>query len=307
MKITATMKKKVHNRRPGKNFVRAFFYTAFALIAFSLNSILCRVALGDETIDAVTFTMVRLTSGALTLTLISLILKGSKAKVGRGNWVSAFFLFAYAICFSIAYLKLTTGTGALILFGSVQMTMIAAALYRGERPVLLEWLGLFLAFGGIIYLVFPGLAAPPFVFSIFMMAAGISWGLYSLRGRGSDDSLADTMGNFNRSVPMILLPFALLVSHIQISQKGLILAGLSGAFASGIGYSVWYAALKFHTATRAAILQLAVPALAGVGGILFLSEIITLRLMLASGLILGGIALAIVGKQLLTRSLQTSR
>ena len=272
-------------------------YTAFALVAFAFNSILCRLALGNETIDAASFTVIRLISGTVTLSLISLLFNSKQTELKRGNWLSAFFLFGYAICFSFAYLKLTTATGALILFGSVQLTMICVALIKGERPQIIEWLGLFLAFGGLIYLVFLGLSAPPILYSFLMMSAGIAWGFYTLRGRESENPLADTTGNFIRTVPMILLAAIPFYSQTQLSQKGIILAILSGAIASGIGYSVWYAVLKHHTATRAAILQLAVPAIAAIGGVIFLAEILSLRLLLASGLILGGIGLAIIGKR----------
>jgi drug/metabolite transporter (DMT)-like permease len=174
--------------------------------------------------------------------------------------------------------------------------MIGAALVKGERPGILEWLGLIFALGGLVYLVFPGLSAPPLLSSALMMFAGISWGFYTLRGRGSRNPLAETTGNFLRSVPMIILVALPLLYRIHLSPKGVVCAVLSGAIASGIGYSVWYAALKYHTATRAAILQLSVPALAAIGGVIFLAEIISVRLLLASGMILGGIALAIFGK-----------
>ncbi|MGC2238475.1 MAG: DMT family transporter [Pyrinomonadaceae bacterium] len=274
--------------------MKILFYTIFALACFALNSILCRLALKTDEIDAASFTLIRLISGAITLLLISLFV--SKTETKRGNWLSAFFLFAYAICFSFAYINLTTATGALILFGSVQATMIIAAIISGERPRILEWIGLFLALGGLIYLVFPGLAAPPLLNSILMASAGIAWGFYTLRGRGSLSALADTTGNFLRAVPMIILVCLPFVSQIHLSQKGIVFAILSGAIASGIGYSVWYAALKFHTATRAAILQLSVPILAAIGGVIFLSEEIALRLILATLLILGGICLAIFGR-----------
>jgi drug/metabolite transporter (DMT)-like permease len=291
---------KIKLRRTKKfrvKLVKIILSTIIALVCFAFNSILCRLALGAEAIDAVSFTTIRLISGAVTLLTISIAVHYKQADLKRGNWLSAFFLFAYAICFSFAYLNLTTATGALILFGSVQLTMICAALMKGERPQLLEWLGLFLAFGGLFYLVFPGLSAPPPVYSMLMMSAGIAWGFYTLRGRGSENPLADTTGNFIRTVPMILLLAIPFFSNIQLSNKGIILAILSGAIASGIGYSVWYAVLKHHTATRAATLQLAVPALAALGGVIFLAENLSLRLILASSLILGGIGLAILGKK----------
>jgi drug/metabolite transporter (DMT)-like permease len=276
--------------------LKIIFYTTFALVAFAFNSILCRLALGTESIDAVSFTTIRLISGAVTLLMISLILN-KKVDVKRGNWTSAFFLFGYAICFSLAYLKLTTATGALILFGSVQLTMIIAALIKGERPNVLEWIGLAFAFAGLVYLMLPSLSAPPFFYSFLMMSAGIAWGFYTLQGKKSENPLADTTGNFIRTIPMILLPAILFLTQIQLSNKGVILAILSGAIASGIGYSVWYAALKYHTATRAAILQLSVPAIAALGGVIFLSESLSVRLLLASSSILGGIGLAIIGRR----------
>lgn len=215
----------------------------------------------------------------------------------RGNWLSAFFLFAYAICFSFAYISLTTGTGALILFGCVQMTMILFTLFKGERPKVLEWLGLLIALGGLVYLVFPGLTAPPLFSSALMAGAGIAWGFYTLRGKGSTNPLSDTTGNFVRSVPMIILASLPFLSQINISSRGILLAVLSGAIASGIGYTVWYAALRHHTATRAAVLQLVVPVIAAVGGVIFLAETSSVRLWIAAALILGGIALAIFGRK----------
>ena len=273
------------------------FYTTFALVCFALNSLLCRLALGAETIDAASFTTIRLISGTATLAVIYYFFDKKRENIIIGNWLSAFFLFAYAICFSFAYINLTTATGALILFGCVQATMIISVLVKGERPKILEWLGLLLALGGLIYLVFPGLTSPPFFSSALMALAGIAWGFYTLRGRGSANPLGETTGNFLRAVPMIILASLPFLSKIHLSQKGIIFAVLSGAIASGIGYSVWYFVLKFHTATRAAILQLSVPALAGLGGVIFLSEIISLRLLSATILILGGIGLAIAGKE----------
>ena len=276
--------------------MKAFFYTSFALIAFAFNSILCRIALGTAAIDAASFTVIRLISGAIVLFIISLF-SGKKETKG-GNWFSAFFLFGYAICFSFAYISLTTATGALILFGSVQTTMIVVALLSGERPKLLEWIGLLFALGGLVYLVFPGLSAPPIFSSVLMMCAGVAWGFYTLRGKRSSNPLADTTGNFVRAVPLILVCSLPFIPQIHLSNKGILLAILSGAIASGLGYSVWYAALKFHTATRAAILQLSVPALAAIGGVAFLAETVSIRLLLATALILGGITLAIFGKKI---------
>ncbi len=277
--------------------MKTFSYTVFALVAFAFNSILCRLALGSEVIDAASFTLVRLISGAVALVAISLFFDKEGLNERRGNWLSAFFLFAYAVCFSFAYINLTTGTGALILFGSVQATMIFVALLKGERPRILEWLGLVFALGGLIYLVFPGLSSPPLLSSVLMVTAGIAWGFYTLRGKVSANPLADTTGNFLRAVPMIVFVALFFLPQIHLSQRGILLAVLSGAIASGIGYAVWYTALKFHTATRAAILQLSVPALAATGGVIFLAETVSLRLLLATILILGGISLAIPGRK----------
>lgn len=271
--------------------------TAFALTAFAFNSILCRMALGRDEIDAASFTAIRLISGAVTLAILLFVFDKKLSVTKQGTWASAFFLFAYAVCFSFAYLRLTTATGALILFGSVQLTMIAVATSRGERPGSLEWLGLIVALGGLLYLVFPGLASPPLTSASLMTAAGIAWGAYTLRGKGSTEPLADTTGNFLRSVPMVAVTTLIFLPNIHLSNRGILLAVLSGAVASGIGYTVWYAALKYHTSTRAAVLQLTVPVIAALGGIMFMSETANLRLLIAASLILGGIAVTIVGRK----------
>ena len=272
--------------------------TGLALVAFAANSVLCRLALGGAAIDAASFTTVRLTSGAVVLLIITASVSKNLPTLGRRvKFMSALLLFLYAAAFSFAYTGLTTGTGALILFGSVQATMLTAALRSGERPHPFEWAGLALALAGLVYLVLPGLAAPPPVSSAFMAVAGISWGLYSLRGRGATDPLADTTGNF-----VLALPLAFAVNLItprgdaHVSTAGVLLAVLSGALASGVGYVVWYAALRGLTATRAATVQLPVPVLAAVGGVLFMSESVSLRLLLAATVILGGVALALFGR-----------
>ncbi|MFN2500885.1 MAG: DMT family transporter [Pyrinomonadaceae bacterium] len=277
--------------------IKVVLYTALALVAFALNSILCRLALRGDEADAVGFTGVRLASGAITLITLSYFLTKRNTGSKRGSWFSAFFLFAYAVCFSFAYLGLTAATGALILFGSVQISMIGIAILRGERPSPFEWLGLAVALSGLIYLVYPGLSAPPLVSSVLMAAAGMSWAGYTLRGRGSSDPLADTTGNFVRSLPMIAAVALAFIPNLHLSERGIVLAALSGAFASGVGYTVWYTALKFHTSTRAAILQLAVPVIAAAGGVLLLDESASVRLGLAGALILGGIALTLIRKQ----------
>lgn len=275
--------------------IKTILYTAFALIAFALNSILCRLALRGEEIDAASFTSIRVLSGALALALLSYIFS-KKNPARKGSWASAFFLFAYAACFSFAYLKLSAGMGALILFGAVQVSMIGVALIRGEKPGALEWVGMLMALGGLIYLVFPGLSAPPMVSAALMAAAGIAWGAYTLRGRGSSDPLADTAGNFLRAVPMAAVVSIAFIPAFHLSNRGIVLAVISGAATSGIGYSIWYAVLKEHTATRAAVLQLSVPVLTAAIGVAFMAEVMSVRLMIAAGMILGGIGLVIKGK-----------
>lgn len=277
--------------------IKIIGYTSFALVAFAFNSILCRMALRTGEADAAGFTAVRLASGAVALIAISYFFAGKGTALRRGNWISAFFLFAYAICFSFAYIGLTAATGALILFSSVQFTMIAVALYRGERPSGLEWIGLLIALGGLVWLLFPSLSSPPLTASLFMSAAGISWGFYTLRGKGSANPLRDTTGNFIRAVPMIVIAAIPFLSQINLSGRGFVLAVLSGAVTSGIGYTVWYAALKHHSATRAAVLQLSVPIITAFVGVLLLSEVMTNRLLIASVFILGGIGLAIFGRR----------
>lgn len=277
--------------------VRTLALTLFALIAFAANSVLTRMALGRASIDASSFATLRVVSGAATLLLVSSLNRGRGVPVFGGSWTSALMLFSYAVPFSFAYLSLSTGTGALILFGMVQVTMILAALGSGERPHAWQWVGLLLAFAGLVYLVFPGLTAPSPIGSLLMAVAGISWGLYSLWGRSATHALADTTGNFARAVPLVFGVSLAARSHVSLSGPGILLAILSGALASGLGYAVWYAALRGLTRTRAATVQLSVPVLAALGGVFFLSENVSLRLMLSAVLILGGVGLAIVTKE----------
>ena len=274
-------------------------WTGCALVAFAANSVLCRLALGGGAlIDAASFTTIRLAAGACVLLLITVAFNKNSLSLSQAKPVSALLLFLYAAAFSFAYTKLSAGTGALVLFGSVQATMLLAALRSGERPHPSEWAGFALALGGLVYLVFPGLSAPPLVSSIFMVVAGISWGLYSLRGRGGSDPLADTTGNFVLALPLAvaLNLITSLSAAVHVSQRGVWLAVLSGALASGVGYVVWYAALRGLTAVRAATVQLAVPVLAAAGGVLLISEGITPRLLLAACVILGGVGLALSGR-----------
>ena len=267
--------------------------TALALIAFAGNSILCRLALGESAIDPASYTAVRLGSGALTLWLISYLSNTrQEPALVRGSWTGAGLLFLYAIAFSFAYVSLRAGTGALILFAAVQFTMMAAGLRSGERPGVGEWLGWSLAVAGMIYLVLPGVAAPPFGGSFLMAAAGVAWGFYSLLGRGLGNPIQTTAGNFLRTVPLALVTVLILSPSLTLSPLGLFWAGLSGAITSGLGYVIWYAALPRLTATRAATVQLAVPVIAAMGGVLFLAEEVTVRLLFSATAILGGIGLA---------------
>lgn len=208
-------------------------------------------------------------------------------------------LFLYAICFSYAYITLDTGTGALILFGSVQLSMILITLFKGTRLHATEWAGVLISFSGFVYLILPGISTPSLSGFILMTTAGIAWGIYTLVGRGSTNPLADTAQNFLRTLPFIIIIsiIAIFTNHdIQLSQKGIALAILSGAVASGIGYTIWYMALGGLTATQAAVVQLLVPVIAAAGGVIFVSEVITLRLAFSSVMILGGIFLVVVGR-----------
>jgi drug/metabolite transporter (DMT)-like permease len=280
-------------------------WTGLALVAFAANSVLCRLALGRAAIDAASFSTIRLAAGACMLLFITAAVSKKSPPWHRGNAVSALLLFLYAAAFSFAYNGLGAGVGALILFGSVQATMIFFALRSGERPHVLEWSGLALALAGLAYLVFPGLSAPPLLSSTFMAVAGVSWGLYSLRGRGATRPLDETTKNFVLALPLACVINLLMMRDAHVSRPGIILAIVSGALASGVGYVVWYAALRGLTATRAATVQLAVPVLAAAGGVIFLSERISLRLLLAACVILGGVGLALLGRAQLAQSKTT--
>jgi drug/metabolite transporter (DMT)-like permease len=271
--------------------------TAGAIVAFAANSVLCRIALRPGLIDPVSFLSIRLVSGAAILLLATRLTArstpGPRATRG-GSWLAAGVLMLYGVPFSFAYNGLGAAMGALILFGCVQLTMLVAALRAGERPSPLQWLGLGLALGGLVYLVLPGIAAPPLASAALMAVAGVGWGFYSLLGRGARDPLAQTTGAFVRCVPLTLALSLLLASRAHARWEGVALAVASGAGASGLGYVVWYAALRGLTTTRAAVVQLSVPIVAALGGVLFLAERISGRLLLASVLVLGGIALTIV-------------
>ena len=263
------------------------------MLAFAANSILCRLALAQGSIDPASFTLVRIASGVATLWLL-LVLSG-RARSVEGSWRAGFALFVYAGAFSFAYITLPAGAGALLLFGAVQATMVTTGLVRGERLAPLQWLGFVAALGGLAALVAPGVSAPPVAGACLMLGAGVAWGAYSLFGRGARDPLAATGGNFLRALPMaaVLLAFAATMVGTKVDAVGLIYAALSGAVASGLGYSIWYAALPGLSPAQGASVQLSVPVITAVAGTLMIGETITSRLVLSSIAILGGIALVI--------------
>ncbi len=275
--------------------VRLFVLTLAALLAFASNSLLCRAALRETAIDPASFTFIRIVSGAFALWLITHFrTEGSRA---GGNWPSSAALFLYAAAFSFAYVSLSAATGALLLFGAVQATMIFWGLRQGEALRGLQLAGFALALGGLVALLLPGLSSPPLLGSLLMLAAGMAWGVYSLRGKGVADPIATTAGNFLRAVPLVLLLSVTAFPWLHLDGAGAIYAVLSGALTSGLGYVIWYSALPALKATSAATVQLSVPVLAAAGGILLLGEAITICFMLASTAILGGIALVIWEKR----------
>jgi drug/metabolite transporter (DMT)-like permease len=275
--------------------LRTLVLTAVAMLAFAANSLLCRLALQQASIDAASFGSVRLVSGALMLGAL-VRLRAGPLRAARSDWFAAAMLWAYVACFSFAYLGLAAGTGALILFGAVQVTMFSLGLRAGERFTAAAWAGLALAVAGLLYLVAPGMAAPAPQSAALMATAGIAWGLYSLRGRGAGDPVAATAGNFLCATPMALALSLVFVGSLQASAAGVALAIASGALTSGLGYVVWYAALPGLSALRAATVQLSVPPLAALGGVLLLSETLSIRLLLASAAILGGVGLVLFSR-----------
>ena len=263
-----------------------------ALLAFAANSILCRLALRDRAMDPAGFTAVRIASGAAMLLLVTGV-GALPVRASTRSWASAGMLFLYAAAFSFAYLSLSAGTGALLLFGSVQGTMLLVALSRGERLGGVQWLGVATAVGGLIYLVLPGLTAPSPLGAALMITAGVAWGAYSVLGRGSNDPVGQTRDNFLLAVPLALLLALAMRSTLAASGKGLLLAVVSGAITSGLGYVVWYRALRHLDGVAASLVQLATPVLAAAGGVLFLAETLSSRLLVAAVLVLGGIALSL--------------
>jgi drug/metabolite transporter (DMT)-like permease len=274
---------------------RIFFLTLMAMIAFASNSLLCRAALRETGIDAASFTFIRIFSGAIALWLI-MTMRRSTSK-GSANWISALALFAYAAAFSFAYNSLSAGTGALLLFGAVQATMILWGFRKGERLRAIQILGLVAAVTGLVVLVFPGLSAPPLIGSMLMLSAGLAWGIYSLRGKSAGDAIAATAGNFLRAIPFAALVSVIMLPKMHLDSLGVIYAIISGAITSGLGYVIWYAALAGLKAASAATVQLSVPVLAATGGILLLGEPITLRYVIASIAVLGGVFLVVIEKR----------
>lgn len=273
---------------------RIAILTVLTMIAFAGNSVLCRIALKHTSIDAASFTSIRLLSGALALWGVVSFCRNAPA--GRGNWRSALALFTYAAGFSFAYLSLTAATGALLLFGAVQATMIGYGIWAGERLNKQQLVGLIIALGGLVGLLLPGLSAPPLVGSVLMLIAGVAWGVYSLRGKGVGDPTRVTAGNFLRATLFAALLSMLLSSTANLDNLGVWYAMASGAVASGLGYAIWYSVLPALNATNAATVQLSVPVIAAFGGILILGEPLTTRFLLTSIAILGGIALVILNK-----------
>jgi drug/metabolite transporter (DMT)-like permease len=277
--------------------LKTLFWTLLALVAFAANSVLCRLALGEQVIDAASFTAIRLLSGAVALWIIIQLSRNKAAPPGQRTWLSAFMLFVYAACFSLAYITLETGTGALVLFGAVQLTLIIAALIAGDQLHRLEWAGMVTAFAGFVYLVLPNLSTPSFSGFLLMTLAGMAWGGYTFLGRGSRNPLADTARNFNRTLPFVVMLMLLGIRNAHLERDGVLLAVLSGAVASGVGYTVWYMALRGLSSTQAAVSQLSVPLIAALGGIVFVHETVSLRLMLAAAMILGGTLFVVAGRR----------
>lgn len=272
--------------------MRIIALTVIAMIAFAANSVLARLAFATAGAEPLSYTGIRLAAGAATLAVL-LALRRRNVRLG-GSWSGVAALFGYAILFSIAYILLGAGTGALILFASVQIGMLGWAVYRGDRPGLIEWLGFVVVFGGLVYLLSPGVVAPNPLGALLMLVAGLCWAAYTLIGRASTSPLDDTAGNFMRSSPLaVVMIVAGALTH-GVSLAALIYAIVSGALASGLGYAVWYTALPSLSRTRAAIVQLTVPAIAGAGGVLFIGEALSPRLVIATIAIIGGVALAVI-------------
>ncbi|AVJ30212.1 DMT family transporter [Achromobacter spanius] len=276
---------------------RLFALTLFAMLAFAGNSLLCRVALKQTAIDPTTFVAIRILSGALMLWLV-LALRRQSTRL-EGTWAGALALLAYAMAFSYAYTHIPAGTGALLLFGAIQISMILYGLAIGERLSPLQCAGMALAVSGLVALMLPSADAPPVFYVFLMIPSGVAWSIYSLLGRGAKNPAAATAGNFIRAAPvaLALLLAQFVASHVRIDAAGAGYAVASGAVTSGLGYILWYAALKQLNVTRAATVQLSVPVLAALGGTLLLDEPLTALLVAASALVLAGVSLVIAAKR----------
>ncbi|WP_350558279.1 DMT family transporter [Psychrobacter sp. CAL346-MNA-CIBAN-0220] len=293
--------------------MKATLYTIIALIAFAANSLFCRMALAEGYIDAWNFTIIRLLSGAVCLGIIMTVYTHNLKSKGvlnqeinhailkdKGSWLSSVSLLVYALCFSVAYVVLDTGTGALILFSAVQLTMIGWGIYKKEQLSRLQWAAFIVAVAGFIYLMLPSAAVPSLFGAAIMAISGVAWGIYSIRGKACVSPLRATGFNFIRS--LIAVPLLLLIglSNIKdISIEGILLACISGAITSGIGYSIWYMAMPLLKSTQAAVVQFCVPVLAAIAGVLFLSEQLTMRFIVASAVILGAVLVFILNKKVL--------
>ena len=269
--------------------LKTMLLTFLALVAFAANSVLCRLALNDNIIDAASFTSIRLLSGAIFLLFLVYVKTKKTLAMKAGTWKNAFYLFIYAVAFSYAYISLDTGAGALILFGSVQTTMIIFNFMKGQKLSIFEWAGLIVALSGLLVLLLPGASAPSLSGFIIMTLSGIAWGLYTLAGRGATSPVANTASNFVRTIPFILVLTIFTFDSTQTSNEGIMLAILSGAIMSGLGYAIWYSALTHLSITQASTLQLIVPIMAAFGGVIFLNELITTQLVISSALVLGGV------------------
>ena len=279
-------------------------FTVAALLAFAANSVFCRMALKEGAIDASGFTVIRLLSGVVMFVVLLSLRKTDTTKkpsVRAGRWWAAMLLFLYAVTFSFAYISLDAGTGALVLFGAVQITMIVASLLSGNRLRAFEWLGLAISSAVLVYLVYPTITTPSVWGFLLMCGTGVAWGLYTLAGRGSTNPIGDTAVNFALTIPFVVVLALLTLSSISVSVEGVVLAMLSGALASAFGYAIWYTALTGLSVTEAAVVQLLVPVIAAMGGVVFVSEPITARLVIASVLVLGGIYSVVVGRSRLAQ------
>ena len=278
-------------------FLKIFVLTSIALIAFAANSVLARLALGRNAIDASGYTSIRLLSGAIVLFIIIQFNNNKKDSFLKGNWLPGFMLFLYAVTFSYAYISLDTGTGALIIFGAVQITMIIFSIYSGNKLHITKWIGVIIAFTGFVNLVLPGVNTPSIIEFVLMTLSGIAWGIYTIIGLDSKNPLIDTSNNFIKTIPFVVILLIITFKKENYSLEGIILAVISGGITSAIGYTIWYMALRKLTSIQASVVQLMVPVIAALGGVLFMSEVITQRLAISSLLILGGILIVTLGKK----------